>query len=521
MTDVLDPAGREARPAVGGRAPGGAPPDVVGPEAPARPPLSGGPVAGATVDGPAPAATAAPADERARRSGTVPADDVLSWVGGVANLGAAVVHFGYAQEHLAEEASHGAFFLVAGWAQLMLAVGLGLRAAPRRVWAAASVAVNLGILGVWLVSRTVGVPARDPESVGLADLTAGGLQAIAVVAAAVVLMGTLATRSAPRPGLAAFGVTALLVGGLVTAAVTPAVAGEHSHGAGGHGHDEAMGAMPGMDHGHDASGGSAEDWNAVRMSALEGYLPPEGVEAFRQVNIDYLSEQLRTRSSFLKGLPDAEREQRIAEFAPWAVDNALQGENGASTEGDAGMHTHGPTEWIPLESAEDQRALQQQLREAGTVIPQFPTAADAVAGGYRQVTPYVPGIGAHYLNIRRLTDDKFIPSEPEMLLYNGNDPESELVGISYGMLDGVVPEGFVGENDTWHQHPSLCLVDGFFVVGPDHTPEDLCASVGGEKGIGGEMQMAHLWQVPGWESPWGLFSGENPNLNMVTTEVGK
>ncbi len=144
-----------------------------------------------------------------------------------------------------------------------------------------------------------------------------------------------------------------------------------------------------------------------------------------------------------------------------------------------------------------------------------------MAGGYRQVTPYVPGIGAHYLNITRLTDGKFIPSEPEMLLYNGNDPESELVGLSYGMLDGEVPEGFVGENDTWHQHPSLCLVDGFFVVGPDHTPEDMCASVGGEKGIGGEMQMAHLWQVPGWESPWGLFSGENPNLNMVTTDVGK
>ena len=121
--------------------------------------------------------------ERPPRAGRVPADDVLSWVGGVANLGAAVVHFAYAQEHLAEEPSHGAFFLVAGWAQLMLALGLGLRAAPRRVWAAASVAVNLGILGVWLVSRTVGVPGSDPESVGLADLTTSGLQAIAVLAA--------------------------------------------------------------------------------------------------------------------------------------------------------------------------------------------------------------------------------------------------------------------------------------------------------------------------------------------------
>ena len=60
----------------------------------------------------------------------------------------------------------------------------------------------------------------------------------------------------------------------MTAAVTPAVAGEHGHGAGAH-HGEAAGDMAGMDHGHDgAAGGTAEGWDAVRMSALEGYLPP-------------------------------------------------------------------------------------------------------------------------------------------------------------------------------------------------------------------------------------------------------
>ena len=33
--------------------------------------------------------------------------------------------------------------------------------------------------------------------------------------------------------------------------------------------------------------------------------------------------------------------------------------------------------------------------------------------------------------------------------------------------------------------------------------------------------MAHLWQVPGWESSWGLFSGENPALNLATSDVGE
>ena len=32
------------------------------------------------------------------------------------------------------------------------------------------------------------------------------------------------------------------------------------------------------------------------------------------------------------------------------------------------------------------------------------------------------------------------------------------------------------------------------------------------------MWMGHLWQVPGWESPWGLFSGENPVINLATTD---
>ena len=31
----------------------------------------------------------------------------------------------------------------------------------------------------------------------------------------------------------------------------------------------------------------------------------------------------------------------------------------------------------------------------------------------------------------------------------------------------------------------------------------------------------HLWQVPGWESAWGLFSGESPQINVATTDVGR
>jgi hypothetical protein len=326
----------------------------------------------------------------------------------------------------------------------------------------------------------------------------------------------------PRPGLGAVGLVGVLLAGLVTASVTPAVAGENGHGGAAHaGGADGMGAMPGMDHGRDGAA-AAEDWNATRMAALRGYLPAEDVEAFRQTNIEYLSEQIRQRSDTLGSLPDAEREARIEEFATWSVDHALEGENGdAQAGGDETMHSHGPSVWQPITDPDEQLELQRQLQEAGTVIPVMATAQDAMDAGYVQVTPYVPGIGAHYLNFSLLTGSGFEPARPEMLLYNGNEPGSELVGLSYATLSDGPPDGFVGPNDTWHVHPSLCLIGRAFVIGPDSTPEELCSSVGGTKGIGGaRLQMAHLWQVPGWESPWGLFSGENPMLNMATTEVG-
>ena len=277
--------------------------------------------------------------------------------------------------------------------------------------------------------------------------------------------------------------------------------------------------------GHAAHGDAAaapDDWQQTRLAALYGYQDEATIMDFRQANIDYLTERIETiQADFLATLPPAEAERRVAEFAEWSVDNALEGENGASEGDEMAMHSHGPSEWVPIESAEDQAALQAQLQEAGEVIGQFPTAADAVGGGYIQVTPYVPGIGAHYLSIPRLTDGEFVPGEPEMLLYNGNEPTSELVGLSYGMWGENPPEGFVGPNDSWHTHPSLCTVGGTLGVGPDHTTPEMCSSIGGEKGNGGRMHMTHLWQVPGWESPWGLFSGENAMLNIATTDFNK
>lgn len=472
-------------------------------------------------------------DARAPGAGagvTVP--DVARWLAALATLGAGVIHFAFAPEHLSTQTSHGVFFLAVGWGQLLLAAALGFGWRPARGWLLATAGVNGAVAALWLLTRTAGLPGEAVEPVGFPDALATTLEVTAAVVALAVAYGWLADRTVRWPSAAVAGVPAVAVVAVVTASVVPSLGGGHSHGdahgADGHGHAAATGeaAAPGGHDDHAAGGGTAasSDWSKRRMAALSGYLPDAEVQRLQQVNRDYLSDVLRTRSELLKNLPAAEQKARIDKFVRWSVDNALTGENGANGE-DAGMptmHSHGIEPWQDIEDPAEQAELQAELQTAGTLIAEVPTAADAMKAGYMQVTPYVPGIGAHYLNVRYLLSGGFDPGQPEMLLYNGNVPGSKLIGLSYAVIGKDAPAGFVGPNDSWHVHPSLCIVDGTFVVGPDSTPDDLCASIGGRKGMpfDNPMWMSHLWQVPGWESPWGLFSGENPVVNMASSDVG-
>ncbi|HET6951851.1 MAG TPA: hypothetical protein VFI47_15830 [Acidimicrobiales bacterium] len=478
----------------------------------------------ASTPGPAAGRGPQPGEGAGGGAGTTGIRDIARYLAALAMLGAAVIHIGFAPDHMNQQTSHGVFFLVLGWAQLLGAAVLGFGWRPQRTWLLGTAVLNLAVVALWLLTRTAGLPGDDPEAVGFPDALASGLEVFAAVAALAVAFGWLAGRAVRRPGLLLAGAPLVALVAVVSASITPSIGGGHGHGEGGHtdgGHD--MGAMPGMDHGHDGGGGAdAADWNATRIAALTGYLPDAEVARLREGNEEYLSEQIRQRSETLAGLPEAEREERIATFVDWSVAHALEGEDEAARAEGATMHSHGPDVWQEITDPAQARQLQAELQTAGTVIPKMRTAADAVAAGYFQVTPYVPGIGAHYLNPGLLVRDGFNPAEPEMLLYNGNEPTSELVGLSYSVLGDEAPEGFTGPNDSWHVHPSLCIVDNL-VVGPDTTPEAMCDSIGGHKGMPfpKPMWMGHLWQVPGWDSPWGLFSGENPRVNFATSEQGR
>jgi len=448
-------------------------------------------------------ATRVPAGQRP----TIPLQDVARLTAALATAAAGVIHFAFAPAHLDESLSHGIFFLAAGWLQLGLALALVLRARPERLWLSLTGLVSVGIIATWVISRTTGVPGSDPEAVGFADVLATVLEIIAVLAVVAVLLDRLPRRSVPRgPLLGVGGVAVVASVALVSMAVSPSFSG--------HGHDEGSAAG----HGHGDAAAAPDDWQQQRLEALTGSATPEQVEEFKQVEGEYLAAQIRERSELLAGLPEAEAQQRIDTYVDWAVNNTIALLEGAQASGTT-MHTHGPVEWQTIDDPADQQALQDQLVASARVIEEFPTVADAEAGGYRQVSPFVPGIGAHWINFD--LDRNFDPGRPEMLLYNGTNPTSRIVGLSYASIGDAPPEGFVGPNDVWHVHPGLCMLGGL-VVGIDGTPEDLCTSIGGNINTQlGDMWMMHLWQVPSFESGWGLFSAENDKINVATSDIGR
>ena len=128
-------------------------------------------------------------------------------------------------------------------------------------------------------------------------------------------------------------------------------------------------------------------------------------------------------------------------------------------------------------------------------------------------TVYVPCIGAHYTNIALAA--KFDPAQPSELLYDGTEPDSKIVGLSYLVCHrGGPPPGFAGPNDHWHQHNAnggLCLKGGVVVGGEESTAQE-CAAMGGRKTLLTDIWMVHAWVVPGIACSWGTFSGECPEL---------
>ena len=391
-------------------------------------------------------------------------DNSVRWGLAALLMGAAFVHFGVMGDHFDFAVAHGTFFAAAAWIQLGFALGLVLR--PSRRLLQAIIVVNAAIVGTWIMARTVGAPFGtpdwEPQPVGFADVLSTVFESLVIAGSVAVLAGKLETRKfAPTHALPALGAVVSTVMILSTLSLVPAVAGE----AHGHGDSAAVAA----------SGGHA--------------VPDVGGAA----------------------LP----EDQTANIATASGESPCEQSGPPASEGQSSHGHRGPTAWEAIDDADVRKQVGDELALSRQVALSFPTAADAKEAGYIQVTGYVPCIGSHWIKVS-LMDDKFDVMQPEMLLYDSSGLDGRMVGLSYWAAtgEGSPPEGFAGPNDVWHQHIGLCI-RGARVVGAESVTEKECAERGGKKADGSDAWMVHAWVVPGWESAWGLFSGEHPELGVT------
>ena len=127
---------------------------------------------------------------------------------------AAGLHLAVLPSHLEEGAAVGGFFLAVAAAQLVSAVLVHRGASP--VARRAVVAMNLGVVAVWVVSRTVGLPVvggAGPEAVGALDALAVVAQ-LAAVAGLVARFASGAVPATRMAGIPALGMVVVLATGV-------------------------------------------------------------------------------------------------------------------------------------------------------------------------------------------------------------------------------------------------------------------------------------------------------------------
>jgi hypothetical protein len=400
----------------------------------------------------------------------------LHWLLVALSLGAGVIHFAVSGGHFDLGWRHGTFFAVTAWFQLSWAVAIMVR--PNRRVLAVGVAANLAVIATWAMSRIWGVPvgpgAWEPEPVALADALATGLEVgIVVISLAVLLRPALAQQSVrPSVGLAGIGVSGLAVAVVSTMALAPAFASDHHGGDGTAAHDDAGEIDAG--HGHGTAGTATGEAGEQVEGHTNVVISADGSSACEQA--------------------------------------------GVSNEGNSGHGHRGPVPYEPLD-AETRATFASQVEQSNAVVAKYPTVSAAEAGGWRRITPYVPCIAAHYIN-SGLLDGTFDPAAPEILLFDGTDPDSQIVGLSYLAFTDpeTPPPGFAGDNDPWHVHRQLCIGAGG-VVGDENATKEECEQRGGRVVPLKNLWMMHMWNVAGWDSRWGLFSSEHPDLGGAVGDI--
>ncbi len=175
-------------------------------------------------------------------------------------------------------------------------------------------------------------------------------------------------------------------------------------------------------------------------------------------------------------------------FISCGSDSLAPGPDNNSSSSDiepVGSHSNGDVVQSDLDF--DLRATLAQVRRA---TAQYHDVTEAEDSGYQQVSPFVPGMGYHYVN-GSLMDAEVIPTQPEALVYVDNpadDSKRRLVAVEYLIPENLVENQseldgkFPGvDGDTWHHEHEI------------------------------QAWTLHAWVW--YDNPEGVFHSTNPRVN--------
>lgn len=404
---------------------------------------------------------------------------------------AAVVHLVMVPGHAGEWMVEGIGFAIVGWAQLGLALAVAARCRRWALWV--SVAVNAVALGAWIISRTSGFPlgphADHAEAVMFIDSLTVAIEGITVVLAVALLSRRHAdgdVRVVHRGILAVvpLAVVPLAIVALTTAALASPSARTHAHDA--HGEHNDVAAAAAIDDAHEHAPLPAVDRPVAAATASN----------------------------------DAHEHPTENVAASDGAATAVADDKGFSLLMNGHQHTHADE---PMDAATT-TLLAHQLARTSELVAMYPTVAAAEAAGYHRFGPFAPGLGTHYgkgVSIATGVIDETNVLDP-MLIYDGSDADSRLIGfmyIAYG--SDATPEGFAGPNDIWHFHTNVCIViqpdgtiDAPLGADVDNVDPELCQQYGGFI-LGNSGYMLHVWMVPGWSNPLGVFHETHPAITCA------
>ncbi|HEY1633144.1 MAG TPA: hypothetical protein VGF64_00170, partial [Acidimicrobiales bacterium] len=115
----------------------------------------------------------------------------LRWLVALVSLGAGGIHFAVSSEHFAQAWTHGTFFVLVAWVQVLFAAWLLLR--PSRLLLLGGIGFNLAVIAVWAISRAASgnIGPITPEPVEFVDALSTALEGVIVIGCVTLLSPTL------------------------------------------------------------------------------------------------------------------------------------------------------------------------------------------------------------------------------------------------------------------------------------------------------------------------------------------